>query len=80
MGYAKNREFYIPKYNLAKPNNTVSDLRTTVYWNPKIITDATGKASFEFFNADGKGTYRAVLEGIDGEGNLAHYVYRYKVE
>jgi len=80
MGYAKTREFYVPKYNVAKPNITVSDLRTTVYWNPKIITDATGKASFEFFNADGKGNYRAILEGIDGDGNLAHYVYRYKVE
>jgi len=80
MGYAKNREFYVPKYNVAKPNTTINDLRTTIYWNPKIITDATGKASFEFFNADGKGNYRAVLEGIDADGNLAHYVYRYKVE
>lgn len=80
MGYAKNREFYVPKYNVLKPNPTINDLRTTIYWNPKIITDATGKASFEFFNADGKGNYRAILEGIDGDGNLAHYVYRYKVE
>lgn len=80
MGYAKVREFYMPKYNVAKPNPTISDLRTTIYWNPKIITDATGKASFDFYNADGKGNYRAVLEGIDGDGNLAHYVYRYKVE
>ncbi len=80
MGYAKTREFYVPKYNVLKPNPTINDLRTTVYWNPKIITDATGKASFEFFNADGKGNYRAILEGIDADGNLAHYVYRYKVE
>lgn len=80
MGYAKTREFYVPKYSVPKTNPTYQDLRTTIYWNPKIITDATGKASFDFFNADGKGSYRAVLEGIDGDGNLAHYVYRYKVE
>jgi hypothetical protein len=80
MGYAKNREFYVPKYNVLKPNNAISDLRTTIYWNPRVVTDATGKASFEFFNADGKGSYRAILEGIDGEGNLARYIYRYKVE
>lgn len=80
MGYAKNREFYVPKYNVAKPATGTSDLRTTIYWNPKIITDASGKASCDYFNADGKGTYRAVLEGIDADGNLARYVYRYKVE
>lgn len=81
QGYAKVREFYMPKYNVAKPNPTApADLRTTIYWNPQIITDNTGKASMDFFNADGKGTYRVVLEGVDGEGNLAHYVYHYKVE
>ncbi len=80
MGYAKKREFYEPKYLPGKFNPDINDFRTTIYWNPKIITDATGKASFEFFNADGKGTYRAVIEGIDIDGNLARYVYRYKVE
>jgi len=57
------------------------DLRTTVYWNPTVITDkVTGKASFDFYNSDGKGTYRAVIEGFDIDGNIAHYVYHYKVE
>ena len=57
------------------------DLRTTIYWNPKVITDkVTGKASFDFPNADGRGNYRVVIEGIDIDGNLARSVYRYKVE
>ena len=78
MGYSKEREFYSPKYT---PNvaATSSDLRTTIYWNPKIVTDATGNFSFEFFNADGRGSYRAVVEGIDKNGNVARTVYRYKV-
>ncbi len=80
LGYPKKREFYEPKYLPGKFNSDINDLRTTIYWNPKIITDASGKASFEFFNADGKGTYRAVIEGIDVDGNLARYVYHYKVE
>jgi len=80
MGYAKKTEFYVPKYFTVKPNLDINDLRTTIYWNPKIITDATGKASFEFYNADGKGSYRAVLEGIDVNGNLARYTYHYKVQ
>lgn len=78
MGYSKEREFYSPKY-LPNAPITSSDLRTTIYWNPKIITDATGNASFQFFNADGKGTYRAVVEGFDKDGNIGRTVYRFKV-
>lgn len=78
MGYSKEREFYSPKY-LPNAAITSSDLRTTIYWNPKVITDATGNASFEFFNADGKGSYRAIVEGFDKNGNIGRAVYRYKV-
>jgi uncharacterized protein YfaS (alpha-2-macroglobulin family) len=56
------------------------DLRTTIYWNPNIITDKKGNASFEFFNADTKGNYRIVVEGIDENGHLGRQVYSYKVE
>jgi len=78
MGYSKEREFYSPKY---LPNAPISntDLRTTIYWNPKVITDATGNFSFDFFNADGKGSYKAVIEGFDKDGNIGRAVYRYKV-
>ena len=56
------------------------DARSTIYWDPDIITDKDGKASFEFYNADTKGTYRVVIEGIDDNGNIGRQVYRYKVE
>ena len=45
MGYARKKEFYEPKYFVVKPNMDINDLRTTIYWNPKIVTDANGKAS-----------------------------------
>ncbi|MEN0095512.1 MAG: Ig-like domain-containing protein [Pedobacter sp.] len=79
LGYAKERQFYSPKYlpNVMYPN---SDLRTTIYWNPKVLTDEKGNFSFEFFNADGKGTYRAVVEGFDKNGNLGRAVFKYTVK
>jgi hypothetical protein len=80
FGYAKTRNFYIPKYTVTNIRLETPDLRTTVYWNPQIITDKTGKASFEYFNSDNKGTYRALIEGLDADGNIARYIYRYKVE
>ncbi|TFF30382.1 carboxypeptidase regulatory-like domain-containing protein [Mucilaginibacter psychrotolerans] len=79
-GYLKARTFYSPQYDQPKVNKQLADLRSTIYWNPFVITDAQGKASFEYFNAGGKGTYRVVIEGIDTDGNLGRQVYRYKVE
>jgi hypothetical protein len=80
LGYQKPHQFYVPKYAVTKVNPNQPDLRTTIYWNPQIITDNSGKAAMEFYNADGKGYYRVVIEGIDGDGVLAHFVFHYKVE
>jgi len=78
-GFNKSREFYSPKYD--KPEDmSMPDLRTTIYWNPYVNTDANGKASFDFFNADAPGNYRVVIEGINAAGQLGRQVYRYKVE
>jgi len=78
MGYNISREFYSPKYDVPKPIGV--DFRSTIYWNPRVITDKTGAASLEFYNADGRGSYRAVIEGWDKDGNLGRYIYRYKVQ
>jgi hypothetical protein len=79
-GYYKVRDFYSPQYDNPKTNKQLPDLRSTIYWNPNFITDKFGKASFSYFNADGKGTYRVVIEGIDADGNIGRQVFRYKVE
>ena len=79
-GFYKAREFYSPKYNYTNANSKSSDLRSTIYWNPEVKTDKEGNASFDYYNADGTGTYRVVIEGIDNNGNLGRLVYRYKVQ
>ena len=79
LGYNKERQFYSPKYEVPASLNR-NDLRTTIYWNPKIITDAAGNASFEFYNADGRGQYRVIIEGIDGGGNLGRTIFKYTVK
>jgi hypothetical protein len=80
IGYSKIRTFYSPQYDDPKTNQAIADQRSTIYWNPNIVTDKSGNASFEYFNAGSKGTYRVIIEGIDIDGNLARQVYRYKVE
>ncbi|HJP62347.1 MAG TPA: hypothetical protein VJ844_02840 [Mucilaginibacter sp.] len=79
-GYDATRLFYAPKYDNPAAQRGSGDYRSTIYWNPSVVTDKTGAASFEFFNADGTGTYKAVIQGIDKDGNLGWYVYRYKVQ
>ena len=78
-GFYKAKEFYSPQYNVADASKA-PDNRTTIYWNPNVVTDSGGNGAVSFFNADGTGTYRVVIEGIDGDGNLGRQVYRYKVE
>ena len=79
-GYYKARTFYSPQYDKAGVNKQLADLRTTIFWKPDVVTGADGKTTFEYFNAGNKGNYRVVVEGIDSEGNVGRYVYRYKVE
>jgi TonB-dependent SusC/RagA subfamily outer membrane receptor len=80
MGFYKAREFYSPKYDNSSWVGKQTDLRSTIYWKPEITTDKNGNASFEYYNADGAGTYKVIVEGIDKDGNIGRQVYRYKVE
>lgn len=79
-GYSEERHFYVPKYAGPKTSLQVTDYRTTIYWNPTVLTDKDGKGSFEFYNSDDKGPYKVILEGIDAAGNVARSVYEYKLQ
>jgi len=78
-GFYKAREFYSPRYDADKKFD-LADNRKTIYWLPNLVTDVNGKASFQYFNAGSKGSYRVVIEGIDDSGKLGRQVLRYKVE
>jgi len=78
-GFYMARIFYSPKYDNPAAARAL-DLRSTIYWNPAIFTDEKGVATFDFYNADGKGTYRAIIEGIDNDGNIGRFVLHYEVK
>jgi hypothetical protein len=79
-GFNSVREFYMPKYDRPGNANSIPDLRSTVYWNANVKTFTTGKAALSYFNADGPGNYKVVVEGINADGELGREVFRYKVE
>ena len=78
-GLYRSREFYSPNYDDPKLNSKMADLRSTIYWRPNIVTDSTGRATVEYFNADGTGSYAVIVEGINVEGDLGRTIYRYDV-
>ena len=79
LGYVEARKFYAPKYDTPE-RRAVNDIRTTVYWDPAVKTAADGTTQLNFYNGDGSGSYRVVVEGMDATGNIGRAVYRYTVE
>jgi hypothetical protein len=73
-GYSVFKEFYNPNYE--KPSdNFLTDNRTTLYWNPNVLTNAMNqKAILEFYNNDSCKKLQIVLEGINANGKLTRVV------
>ena len=70
-GYTEIRQFYSPNYSTFSPDNEKTDIRTTLYWNPQLITTATNrKAVFTFYNNDITKAFRVVIEGFTKDGRL----------
>ncbi len=71
-GYSSAKEFYSPNYkDLSASADVAADYRSTLYWNPVILTDATRKkVKVEFYNNDITKAYRVVLEGVNEIGKM----------
>lgn len=82
VGYAVAREFYSPNYDDPKPEEKYRpDFRTTLYWNPRIRTDSTGKATVTFWNSDAITTdIHLNLQGMSLDGQVAGKYQRYRMQ
>ena len=68
-GYSAPEDFYQPDYS-NKPLPNVKDYRRTLYWNPDLKIDDSGKAEFSFYG-NGKQTHLTVTaEGLANDGTL----------
>lgn len=72
QGWKPSVEFYSPQYT-DKSQKTRPDHRTTLYWNPKVKTDANGKASVKFYASDISKRYLVTLEGVSNDGTIVHH-------
>jgi hypothetical protein len=73
-GYSRFKEFYNPSYE--NPNeNTETDVRSTLYWNPFILTNKKNpRVRIQFYNNDISKKLQVVLEGINGDGQMTRVV------
>lgn len=70
QGFLVTKAFYKPAYDLEDGPKYNSDVRSTIHWEPAIVTDKEGKAAFDFFTSDGKGKYQLIIEGLDLQGRI----------
>ena len=74
LGCRTIADFYNPVYETPEQKAASSpDLRTTIYWNPSLRFDGTGKASVLFYTSDNPESYRINIEGVTKEGYVARY-------
>jgi hypothetical protein len=73
-GYSQFKEFYNPQYD--NPNeNPETDIRTTLYWNPYVMTNKKSpRFRVQFFNNDFSKKLQVVLEGISADGRMTRIV------
>ena len=74
------REFYRPRYPVRNERSQVSDLRSTIHWQPNILTNHQGQAETSFFAAGVPGTYTIIIQGSDMDGNISVQVSRIKID
>jgi hypothetical protein len=70
-GYSNMKEFYAPDYSISDASHPTDDYRTTLYWNPFVLTDKSNRRIvFTFYNNDITKRYRVVVEGCNADGKL----------
>ena len=75
LGYQKPVEFYAPKYAVGTLYRSQDpDLRTTIYWNPKLVADKNGNIHVSFYAADKANNYTVIVEGVSNAGEICRYV------
>ncbi|AYL97862.1 carboxypeptidase-like regulatory domain-containing protein [Mucilaginibacter celer] len=63
-------QFYSPKYLVNNAPKVKTDLRSTIYWQPNVVTGADGKAVINFYTADMPSSYTIMLNGTDMTGGF----------
>lgn len=70
QGFNTPSTFQMEDYSVLPP---MADFRRTIYWNPNVKTDATGKANVEFYNNSVCNEMFINVEGMSEDGKFVSY-------
>lgn len=68
VGYSIAKEFESPNYSDHANGDDRTDYRSTIYWNPLLVSDGTEPVMVSFYAADIPTRYRIVVEGVTADG------------
>lgn len=69
---AEYKDFYRPRYPVKTALAHNTDLRSTIDWEPNIITNKQGLSTVGFYAADKPTKYTIILEGSDMNGKVGY--------
>jgi hypothetical protein len=69
IGYSEFRNFYSPQYTPGNNMDNKPDFRTTLFWNPEVLT-TNGESELRFFSSNETGKYKVFVEGITSDGKI----------
>lgn len=73
VGYTAEKEFYSPNYGTFDKRNEEPDLRSTLYWNPMILSSKQNHIiRLTFYNNDITDSFRIIVEGVSKDGKITH--------
>ncbi len=73
IGYTIMKQFYSPNYATIDQRNEAEDVRSTLYWNPMILTSSENhRIVLSFYNNDVSDAFRVIVEGITKDGRITH--------
>lgn len=74
-----SKQFYAPKYQ-TRETPLKTDFRSTLHWQPDIITDTAGQATIKFFTSDRTGTFTIITQGSNMKGEVGFGKGKFKVK
>ncbi len=71
-GFSYQEDFYHPDYQRNPPTEGQKDYRRTLYWNPDLQLDASGRAHVTLYNNSQKTQICVEANGQTADGGLLH--------
>jgi hypothetical protein len=70
-----DHKFFSQNYSADEQKSSrLPDFRNTLYWNPDVRTDKSGRAAVEFYTSDETGEYLVIVEGFAADGKSGRSV------